>query len=99
MREPSGEIRGEKTRARRRASAVPNNFFPSLLRGAGASCFSFASWLLATADVANSNTQTHTAGFRRFAARTSFRRRDQPGPPNPARVYNTGVMLQRRRLA
>src|SRR5277367_1983761 len=28
---PSGEIRGELTRATRKASADPNNFFPSLL--------------------------------------------------------------------
>src|SRR2546430_10031615 len=63
-REPSGEIRGENTRATRRASAVPNNFLPSLLRGAGASCFSFVSWAFAIADVASSNTQMHAAGLK-----------------------------------
>src|SRR5207253_1289307 len=44
-REPSGDIRGEETRARRSASIVPNNFFLSLLLGVGASesCFAFPS--------------------------------------------------------
>src|SRR5437764_14763083 len=63
-REPSGEIRGENTRATRRASAVPNNFLPSLLRGAGASCFSFVSWAFAIADFASSKTQMHAAGLK-----------------------------------
>src|SRR5215472_15836808 len=41
--DPSGEIRGDETRDSRNASIVPKSFFPSLLRGAGVSCFSLAS--------------------------------------------------------
>src|SRR5215469_7661241 len=42
-RAPSGEILGELTRATRSASAVPNSFFPFLLRGAAASVFATGS--------------------------------------------------------
>ena len=64
MRDPSGEIRGEKTRATRSASAVPNKFFPSRLCAAGGSCFSLISWDLVVAQVVSNAPRMHTAGFR-----------------------------------